>query len=617
MSNMARGGAPGRHGGRIQFEKPKNAKKTALRIFKYMGKGKFLAILVLLMLFINTAASIAGTFFLRPLINDYIIPGDFEGLFRMLMLLLSIYLTSAVANFIQARTTIRLAQKTTNTIRRDLFDKMQDLPLKYYDTHTHGELMSRYTNDADNIQMMLEQSMTGVVHSALMLTGAIFGMIMLSLELFIITFVVLFIMFFVIKKVGGKSQSFHKTRQKILGELNGNIEEAIGGLREIKAFNREEASQKEFEKLNEEFKEVAGRANFLANAIMPIMVNLNNISYACTAIFGGVLTVFGRFSLGDLTAYLVFSRQLGHPINQISTQLNNVYSAIAGAERIFELMDSAKEIDEGDVVLEEASENGQRKWNWVFADGTKKELKGDVELKNVYFSYEEGKPVLKNISLTANSGQMIAFVGSTGAGKTTITNLLNRFYDIEEGEVLFDGIDVKKIKKESLRRSLGMVLQDTHLFSDTVINNIRYGRLCATDEECIEAAKKSNAHSFISRLPKGYNTMIKGDGSNLSQGERQLLAIARAYISGPPVMILDEATSSIDTRTEHLIQKGMKELMTGRTVFVIAHRLSTVRNSQEIIVLEHGEIIEKGDHDSLVDKKGRYFELYTGAAILS
>lgn len=615
MSHMARGG--GGRFNRTPGEKPKDVKKTALRIFKYMGNGKYLAILILFMLAINTAASITGTFFLRPLINDYIIPGDFEGLFRMLMLLLSIYLTSALANFIQARTTIRLAQRTTNALRRDLFEKMQDLPLKYYDTHTHGELMSRYTNDADNVQTMLEQSLTGVVQSLFMLIGAIFGMIMLSLTMFAMTLVVLFIMFFVIKKIGGKSQTFHKTRQKVLGELNGNIEEAIGGLREIKAFNREEVMQEEFSKLNGEFKEVAGKANFLANAIMPIMVNLNNISYAATSIFGGILTVWGRFTIGDLTSYLVFSRQLGHPINQITTQLNNVFSAIAGAERIFALMDSVKEVDEGTITLEEISENGNRAWNWVFADGSKKALKGDVELKNVFFSYEEEKPVLKNISLTADSGQMIAFVGSTGAGKTTITNLLNRFYDTQGGEILFDGINVRDIKKESLRRSLGMVLQDTHLFSDTVMNNIRYGRLGATDEECITAAKKSNAHGFISRLPKGYDTEIKGDGSNLSQGERQLLAIARAYISGPPVMILDEATSSIDTRTEHLIQQGMKELMTGRTVFVIAHRLSTVRNSQEIIVLEHGEIIEKGTHNELVEQKGRYYELYTGAAILS
>jgi len=448
--------------------------------------------------------------------------------------------------------------------------------------------------------------------------GSIVFMLTLSPVLFLGTAVVILCMLAVVRVMGKRSQMYSKEQQKILGTLNGNIEEAIGGLREIKAFNHERQAGEQFQTLNLQFRDTARKANFYAGAMMPVMVNLNHVSYAVSAVFGGVLIAMGRLQIGSLASYLMFSRQIGQPINQISSQMNNVYSAVAGAERIFAMMDEEPEVDGGAITLVPGkADNGVKSWSWVRPDGSAVPLKGDVRFHGVSFAYDPEKPVLKEVSLYAKPGQMIAFVGSTGAGKTTITNLINRFYDVQEGSITYDGIDVKEIKKESLRRSLGMVLQDTHLFTDTVLGNIRYGRLDATDEQCIEAAKKANAHSFIKRLPNGYHTVLEGDGGNLSQGQRQLMAIARAYISQPPVMILDEATSSIDTRTERQLQRGMDELMKGRTVFVIAHRLSTVQGAKAIIVLENGEIIERGSHEELLEHQGRYYQLYRGLAELA
>lgn len=614
---MARERGMGR-GGAMGHSRPKNFRGTLMRIFSYLKSNKGLVALVLVALIINSAASIAGSFMLRPLINNYIIPGDMAGLAGGLMALALIYLIGVGAGYIQTRTTVNLAQRTINIIRREMFDKMQELPLQYYDTHTHGELMSRFSNDAENVQTMLEQSLTQLISSCVMFVGVIACMLYLSPILFVVTALVIACMFLVIKTMGKHSRTFFQKQQKVLGQLNGNIEENIGGLKEIKAFNHEQEAADEFSALNQEFREAARSANFFAGAMMPMMVNLNNISYAFSAVVGGILTAFGMFDVGSLASYLQFSRQVGQPINQISSQMNNLYAAVAGAERIFGMMDERPETDEGKVTLEEnKSGPGGRSWSWVLEDGSRVPLRGDVRFHDVSFVYEPEKPVLGNVSLYAKPGQMIAFVGSTGAGKTTITNLINRFYDVRQGSITYDGIDVRRIKKSSLRQSLGMVLQDTHLFTDTVLGNIRYGRLDATDEECIAAARKANAHSFIKRLPEGYNTVLQADGGNLSQGQRQLIAIARAYISDPPVMILDEATSSIDTRTERQLQKGMDELMKNRTVFVIAHRLSTVRDAKAIIVLENGEIIERGDHEELMEQRGRYYQLHNGLTVLA
>ncbi|MEN6482640.1 MAG: ABC transporter ATP-binding protein [Anaerolineaceae bacterium] len=610
------------------FEKPKNAKQTMLRLMGYLMNYRLSLVVVIIMLLINTASSLAGNYFLKPLINDYILPGNFTGLVGALGILAGIYLAGVAASYLQSRIMMITAQKTTNKLRSDLFDKMQSLPLKYFDSHTHGELMSRYTNDIDNIQMSLEQSVTSLIFSALLFVGTIVMMLVLSPILFIVTFMVMALTIFIISKITGKSAAYYKDQQRTIGQLNGFIEELVDGQKVVKVFNREENAIKEFEQLNENYREAATNANFYAGVIMPISMNLNNISYAATAVFGGILTVFGRFDIGSLAAFLQYSRQISQPINQITMQLNNLLAALAGAERVFDVMDQDPEVDDGVVSLVgvikkadgsiEPNTNGSRPTHWAWKypqpDGSINyiELKGDVRFQNVTFGYEPGKTVLKNVSLFAKPGQKLAFVGSTGAGKTTITNLINRFYDIEEGEITYDGINIKLIQKDPLRLSLGMVLQDTHLFSGTIMDNIRYGRLDATDEECIAVAKQVSAHSFIRRLPQGYDTYITADGGNLSQGQRQLLAIARAAVADPPVMILDEATSSIDTRTERLIEKGMDKLMENRTVFVIAHRLSTVRNSNAIIVLENGEIIERGDHDDLLEQKGRYYQLYTG-----
>lgn len=626
---------PGRGPGHgPSFERPKDTRKTLLRMLAFLDNRKLLLLLAFILMLVGSASMLVGSYFLKPLINDYILPGDFTGLIRALVVLAAITMLGIAAQYTQSRLMVQVAQTTTNRMRRELFTKMQSLPLRYFDARTHGDLMSRYTNDLDNVQMALEQSLVQFFSSILNFTGSVVMMLVLSPVLFVATFLILALMFFLSGKLAGLSKKYFQAQQKNLGEVNGYIEEMIEGLKVVKVFNHEADVIAEFRKRNEAYREAATQANFYAGVVMPVMGNLNNVSYAATALFGGVLAVMTGFDIGSLAAFLQYSRQVGFPVQQMTSQLNTLLAAMAGAERVFEMMDEAPEVDNGDVTLVGVTKtadgalienpNGAHPSHWAWKvpqpDGSFRlvELKGDVRFHDVDFAYEPGKPVLRRLSLFAKPGQKIALVGSTGAGKTTIANLLTRFYDVEEGSITYDGIDVRRIRKDALRQSLGMVLQDTHLFSGTILDNIRYGRLgdgtrpAATDEECIQAAKLVNAHSFIKRLPQGYHTYITADGGSLSQGQRQLLAIARAAVADPPVMILDEATSSIDTRTERLIEKGMDALMENRTVFVIAHRLSTVRNAQAILVLEHGEIIERGDHEDLLEQKGRYYQLYTG-----
>ena len=708
------------------YQKPKDLKKTVGRLLGYLTRSKLPLLAVFGCLLASVCANIGGSYMMRGIINDFIWSGctDFAGLGRAILALVGVYLAGCLATYSQSAIMVRLAQRGVNRLRSDLFDKLQNLPLSYFDKHPHGELMSRFTNDADNVQLALEQSVVSMCSSCLMFVGLVAMMLFINWKLFLVTALVLVVTMTVFNKLGGRSRRYYQKQQAALGDVNGDIQEIIEGLKVVKAFTHEEQAKEQFRKLNETYRDAAQKANFYSGVIMPISGNLMNISYALTAAFGGLLSVLQGFDLGGLVVYLNYSKQVGQPLNQISQQMTTLLSALAGAERIFEVMDTQPEEDQGSVTLvgaekdangtlsaftgsgrphiwawktprtaglslvpvlvgekDSLTELGQaertetgglkllppgvdspqgiwvkvasdgtptevtdlaslsgHRWAWKYPDhqgkvglhlirGTVRnvpgedyyltELKGAVRFHHVDFSYVPGKRILKDVTVYANPGQKIAFVGSTGAGKTTITNLINRFYEIEGGLITYDGIDVKAIKKDDLRRSLGAVLQDTHLFTGTIMDNIRYGRLEATDEECIAAAKSANAHSFIRRLPDGYNTMVTGDGANLSQGQRQLLAIARAAVADPPVMILDEATSSIDTRTEALIERGMDALMEGRTVFVIAHRLSTVRNSNCIVVIEHGEIQEKGDHHELLEQKGRYYQLYTGQFQLS
>ena len=707
------------------YQKPKDLKKTVGRLLGYLTRSKLPLLAVFGCLLASVCANIGGSYMMRGIINDFIWSGctDFAGLGRAILALVGVYLAGCLATYSQSAIMVRLAQRGVNRLRSDLFDKLQNLPLSYFDKHPHGELMSRFTNDADNVQLALEQSVVSMCSSCLMFVGLVAMMLFINWKLFLVTALVLAVTMTVFNKLGGRSRRYYQKQQAALGDVNGDIQEIIEGLKVVKAFTHEEQAKEQFRKLNETYRDAAQKANFYSGVIMPISGNLMNISYALTAAFGGLLSVLQGFDLGGLVVYLNYSKQVGQPLNQISQQMTTLLSALAGAERIFEVMDTQPEEDQGSVTLvgaekdangtlsaftgsgrphiwawktprtaglslvpvlvgekdaltelgqAERTEHGLKllppgvdspqgiwvkvapdgtltevtdlaslsghRWAWKYPDhqgkvglhlirGTVRnvpgedyyltELKGAVRFHHVDFSYVPGKRILKDVTVYANPGQKIAFVGSTGAGKTTITNLINRFYEIEGGLITYDGIDVKAIKKDDLRRSLGAVLQDTHLFTGTIMDNIRYGRLEATDEECIAAAKSANAHSFIRRLPDGYNTVVTGDGANLSQGQRQLLAIARAAVADPPVMILDEATSSIDTRTEALIEKGMDALMEGRTVFVIAHRLSTVRNSNCIVVIEHGEIQEKGDHHQLLEQKGRYYQLYTGQFQLS
>ena len=617
-----RGHGPGGHG----YQRPKDMKGTFQKLMRYVGRYKGALVLVAICLVISSAASVATSYMLKPLLNDYIIPGDFPGLFRMLLVMGGLFALSALCSFAYARIMVHVAQRTVAAIRQDLFDHLQALPIRYYDRHQSGDLMSRFTNDIDTVSEMLNSSFASIVSNVLTFLGTVLMMIVLNPWLTLITFAFLGLMGLVVKTVGGRSRVNFQRQQKALGAMNGYIEEMIEGQKVIKVFNHEKEAVDRFTALNDGYRQAATAAQAYAGMMMPAMGNLSKINYAVTCCVGGLLAIGGVFDVGSLGAYLLYVKQVSQPVGQISQQVNTLLAAAAGAERIFAVMEEKPEKDEGKTVIVRVEKNGdtltetaQRTghWAWKRPDGTLTELRGDVRFDHVTFSYDGEKTVLHDVSLFAKPGQKIAFVGSTGAGKTTITNLINRFYDIQEGAITYDGIDVKDIAKDSLRRSLGMVLQDTHLFTGTIADNIRYGKLDATDEEIRAAARLANADTFIRHLPQGYDTVITGDGAGLSQGERQLLAIARAAVSDPPVLILDEATSSIDTRTETLIERGMDSLMEGRTVFVIAHRLSTVRNAQAILVLENGRIIERGDHAQLLAENGRYYQLYTGQAKLS
>ena len=621
---------PMRHGGpghgpgggpKGGFRKPKDLRGTLGKLMRYLGRYKAHLVVVVFLLVISSACTVGGSYLIKPLINDYILPGDFRGLARMLCVMAAVYIVGAACSFGYARIMVHVSQNTVAKIRADLFERMQKLPLKYFDTHTHGELMSRYTNDIETVSEALNNSFGSLISCTLNFTGTIAMMIVLSPVLTLITFAMLAVMLLVVKTIGGRSRRYFAAQQKALGEVNGYIEEMIEGQKVIKVFNHEGAAKEGFDGRNEAYRQAGTRAQIYAGMMMPVMGNLSYINYAVTCCVGGLLAIRSG-DLGGLAAFLQYTRQVSQPITQISQQVNTILSAVAGAERVFEVMEAQPEPDQGKVQLVRVTEDREGHmaeagfdtgtWAWKRPDGELVSLRGDVRFDHVVFGYDDRKIILHDISLFAKPGQKIAFVGSTGAGKTTITSLINRFYEIQSGTITYDGIDVRDIEKDSLRRSLGVVLQDTHLFTGTVADNIRYGRLDATDEEVEAAAKLAGADSFIRRLPKGYQTVLSGDGGNLSQGERQLLNIARAACANPPVLILDEATSSIDTRTEKIIEKGMDRLMAGRTVFVIAHRLSTVRNAKAIMVLEQGQIIERGDHDDLIAQHGRYYQLYTG-----
>ncbi|OGO91801.1 MAG: hypothetical protein A2Y17_13670 [Clostridiales bacterium GWF2_38_85] len=612
--------------------KPKNAKRTFFRLISYMGKYKTYFIFVIIGMILSAAAGVTANYFIKPLINDYIAPmigqqnPDYLPLIKQLLIMATIFLIGVAATYLSNRLAINISAGVLYKIRTDMYEKMQKLPIKFFDTRTHGEIMSRYTNDANSLSQMISMSIPQLISSLLSVVGVFGLMLYLSWALTLIVIGMLGLYFLVLKFVGGQSAKYFRMQQKDLGSVNGYLEEMIEGQKVVKVFSYEDKVLNEFTKRNNELFGAASKANTFANILMPIMGNLSYLHYAITAAVGAILTINGQLDVGTVGAFLQSTRQFSQPLTQISTQINSVLMALAGAERIFEVMDAEPENDDGVVTLvniniaedgsiSECNERtGIWAWKYPHSNGsiTYTRLQGHVVFENITFGYDENKTVLKNVSLYAKTGQKIAFVGSTGAGKTTITNLINRFYDVPDGKIRYDGININKIKKADLRRSLAMVLQDTHLFTGTVKDNIRYGKLDATDEDIVEAAKIANADTFIRHLSNGYDTVLSGDGSNLSQGQRQLLSIARAAVADPPVLILDEATSSVDTRTELLIEKGMDKLMEGRTVFVIAHRLSTVRNSDAIMVLESGEIIERGNHEDLISQQGKYYQLYTG-----
>lgn len=606
-------------------KRPENLGYTIKMLLAYMGRHKFMLLIVALLVTVSAAANLLGTYMIRPIINN-LADGQISSLIRGVAVTALIYVVGALSAYGYTQTMVKAAQQVLFDIRRDLFAHLQTLPLKFFDTNRHGDVMSYFTNDVDTISDALNNSFTMMIQSFIQIVGTLTLLFILNWKLSFLVVIGYAAMFLYIRFSAARSKKYYSRQQESLGDLDGYIEEMVSGQKVVKVFNHEEANLETFRKKNRALQKAGTGAQGYAATMVPAVVSISYMNYAIVAVLGGIMALRGMTDVGGLASYLVFVRQAALPINQFTQQSNFLLSALAGAERVFRVMQMEPEVDEGKTDLVRVREqNGEwvpceertGHWAWKKPDGTLVPLRGDVRFVDVDFGYEEDHPVLKNISLYAHPGQKIAFVGSTGAGKTTITNLINRFYDVQGGQVLYDGIDVKEIKKDALRRSLGIVLQDTHLFTGTIADNIRFGKLDATQEEIEKAARIANADSFIRRLPKGYDTMVTSDGANLSQGQRQLLAIARAAVADPPVLILDEATSSVDTRTEALIEKGMDQLMEGRTVFVIAHRLSTVRNANAIMVLEHGHIMERGDHEDLLAQKGRYYQLYHGMFELS
>ncbi len=609
----------------LSAKKPKHLWQTVRRLLSYMGHYRLLLFAVALLVTVSAAANLAGTYMIRPVVNS-LGTGDFSAFVSGVVLTACIYGLGVLCALGYTQCMVKMAQRSLFDIRRDLFAHLQTLPLSWFDSRSRGDVMSYFTNDVDTIADALNNSFAMVIQSFIQMSGTLALLFVLNWRLSLIVAVCYAAMFLYIRFSGKRSKMYYNRQQACLGELDGYIEELVNGQKVVKVFNHEDASMAEFEEKNEALRLAGTGAQSYASTMIPAVVSISYINYAIVAVLGGIMALSGMTDAGSLASYLVFVRQAAAPINQFTQQSNFLLAALAGAERVFEVLDERPETDEGGTVLVSVEESGGKlretgrktgKWAWRSPEGELRPLRGDVRFEDVDFGYEPGRPVLHGVSLYAHPGQKIAFVGSTGAGKTTITNLINRFYDVERGRVVYDGIDVRDIKKESLRRSLGMVLQDTHLFTGTIADNIRFGKLDATQEEIEAAARVANADSFIRRLPQGYETMVTSDGANLSQGQRQLLAIARAAVADPPVLILDEATSSVDTRTEALIEKAMDRLMEGRTVFVIAHRLSTVRNSNAIMVLEHGRIVERGDHDDLLSQQGLYYKLYHGMFELS